>query len=318
MDFTNKTVLITGGAGFIGSNLASRLASIGCAEVRVLDHLRCGTWANLSGLPVKKIELDYGTASEEQLREVCRGVDYLFHLAAEKHNQSKLSPEILFRSNISGMHGLLEVAVKEKIQKVIFSSSLYAYGISGVDFYKESDRPQPDTLYGMSKLAGENICAYFEKQYGLAVSVFRFYFVYGPRQFAGMGYKSVILKNFERLIRGESPQITGTGDQILDYIYVEDVLDALIKAIEVDTPSQIFNIGSGEVVSIKELTELMLKVANSEKKPIYIEPDWTAGTRRVADISEIKRALNWQPSVTLEQGLKNVYQWLLQQKEGAI
>lgn len=318
MDFSNKTVLITGGAGFIGSSLARRLVAEGCSEVRVVDHLRCGSWGNLGELPVKKIELDYGLASAEQLRDICRGVDYLFHLAAEKHNQSKLSPEILFRSNISGMHSLFEAAVNEKVRKVIFSSSLYAYGISGVDFYKESDRPQPDTLYGMSKLAGENICAYFEKQYGLAVSVFRFYFVYGPRQFAGMGYKSVILKNFERLMRGESPQITGTGDQILDYIYVDDVLEALIRATEIDTPNKIFNIGSGQVVSIKELTELMRKVANSEKMPIYVDPDWTAGTRRVADISEIKRALNWQPSVTLEQGLRNVYQWLLQQKEGVI
>jgi UDP-glucose 4-epimerase len=165
-------------------------------------------------------------------------------------------------------------------------------------------------VYGVSKLTGEGLLRETAARYGFSYHILRLFFVYGPRQFSGTGYPSVIVRNFGRILRGERPVIFGTGDQKLDYVHISDVVEAVIRAICAETRHDVVNIGSGKGTSIERLTHLMLRVAGSALKPAYAPPDWTAGTRRVADPSLARRVLAWSSTTSLETGLADVWRWM--------
>jgi UDP-glucose 4-epimerase len=339
----NSVCLITGGAGFIGSHLASKLLDHGVSHVKIIDSFKCGDPLNLSFLyeatdeaekfnqafsskkslagfsfEGKRVSLyvcELGVATQgglenRALENMMQGVDYVFHLAAEKHNQSKDSPYQYIQANISGTQSLLEACVASACKKVIFTSSLYAYGRLNGEPFVETEVPRPQTVYGMSKLAGEHLLHHFAVYHGLQSNSIRFLFVYGPRQFAGMGYKSVIVKNFERIIAGEQPIIFGDGLQSLDYVYVDDACDGLIAALERPVTDEVFNIGSGIKTDIKGLTSTMLKVSNSTAKPIFADKDWTHNSCRVGVVEKARKILDWHPKVSLEEGLKNTFEWM--------
>jgi UDP-glucose 4-epimerase len=164
----------------------------------------------------------------------------------------------------------------------------------------------------MTKLAGEHLLSHTSKEFGIPFSTLRYLFVYGPKQFAGMGYKSVIVKNFERLLRGERPIIFGDGNQVLDYIYVEDAVEATIRAMEVDTEGAVINVGRGEEVSVANLVKTMCEILGHDFSPIYESADWTAGTRRVGEISRMRALLNWKPRTSLIEGLSGTVNWMKQ------
>ncbi len=315
LNLTGAKVVVTGGAGFIGSHLVRSLMLRGVSHVTVVDSLRYGDLANLGAIPgVSVIKHTLGSDPLSRLEEVCAGHDALFHLAAEKHNQSKDSPYDVVRANVDGSLQVFAAAAKGGVKKIVYTSSLYAYGrVHGADF-KETDIPEPRTVYGMSKLAGEHLLNYIRKEYGVPFSVVRYLFVYGPKQFAGMGYKSVILKNFERLLVGERPIIFGDGKQALDYIYVDDAVEATIRAMERDLHRGLLNVGRGEEVSVESLVKTMCEVAGRPFDPIYEAADWTAGTRRVGDISKAKELLSWSPTISLKEGLERTFAWLKTQE----
>ena len=237
-------------------------------------------------------------------------LDYLFHLAAFKHNQTIDRPRDVLNRNVNGTFRLYEAAMKNKVKKVLFSSSVDVYNRANFSPLKESERPSPWTVYGTSKVAGENLLSHFFRWYSLNYIVLRYFFVYGPKQFTGTGYKTVIIENFERILRDESPIIFGDGEQILDYIYIDDVIDVTIKAMESDYTDEIFNVGSSIPITINHLTDIMLKVAGKKLKKIYGPPDITNGTSRLADTSKIKDLLGFQPLISLERGLQKTYDWL--------
>jgi UDP-glucose 4-epimerase len=138
----------------------------------------------------------------------------------------------------------------------------------------------------------------------------RYFFVYGPKQFAGMGYKSVIVKNFERIKEGKQPIVFGDGNQVLDYVFVEDVVEATLLAATSQISGEVFNVGSGVGTSINALTKLMLKVSESSQAPQYEPADWTAGTSRVGKIEKIGKMLNWNSKTSLEEGLRRTWTWI--------
>ena len=309
---SGSTVLVTGGCGFIGSHLVRRLVERGARRVVVIDSLRYGDAANLgeSSSAIEVVRHTLGTDSPVELAEKMQGVDFLFHLAAEKHNQSKDNPLEVFRANIDGTYTLYDVARQCGVRKIVFTSSLYAYGrMSGAPFV-EDEVPHPSTVYGISKLCGEHLLGHIRREHGTPYNVIRFLFVYGPKQFAGMGYKSVIVKNFERMLGGEPPVIFGDGRQTLDYVFVDDAVDATIAALETEQAGEVFNVGSGIGTSVGELIDAMRRVARCDLPPRRDPPDWTAGSYRVGNVEKARRMLGWEARVALEEGLARTYRWM--------
>ena len=309
---TDAVVMVTGGCGFIGSHLVHALAAHGAERIVVVDSLRYGKPENLGTLEdqVEIVQYTFGESPRDLLKPALEGVTHLFHLAAEKHNQSKDDPARVYQSNIIGTHTLFEDAVEAGVRKIVFTSSLYAYGrMTGAPFV-ETEVPQPRTVYGISKLAGEHILGHFGQTRGVAWNVLRYLFVYGPKQFAGLGYKSVILKNFERILRGEQPVILGDGAQELDYVFVDDVVDATLSAMESPVTNEVVNIASGQGTRVDELTEAMLRVSGSVLRPAYGPPDWTHGSSRVGNPERAAAVLGWRATTPLDAGLRRTFEWI--------
>ncbi|HEY8156245.1 MAG TPA: NAD-dependent epimerase/dehydratase family protein [Myxococcota bacterium] len=313
--FAGSTVMVTGGCGFIGSHLIRRLLAEGARRVIALDSLRYGSEQNLAGLPeggerVTLVRFALGSDEPALLDRFLEGVDHLFHLAAEKHNQAKHEPDAILRANVLGTNHLFAAAARGGVKKTVFTSSLYSYGRLSGPPSRETDLPAPTTVYGISKLCGERLLAHHAAAGTMRGDCLRYFFVYGPRQFAGTGYKSVIVKNFERIRAGQAPVIFGDGSQRLDYVYVDDVIDATLRCMQAPDGGRLLNVGSGVGTSIRELTAAMLSVAGSRLSPVHAPPDWTAGSSRVANVAAIRSALDWAPRVSLEEGLRATWSWL--------
>jgi UDP-glucose 4-epimerase len=304
--------MVTGGCGFIGSHLVRALCARGARRVVVLDSMRYGDRANLdgAGAGVEIVAHTLGRDSPARLHESLRGVRWLFHLAAEKHNQSKDTPAEVLRSNIDGTYALFEAAARAGVEKTVFSSSLYAYGRMAGPPFDEDEPAEPRTIYGITKLCGEQLLRQVAAEHGMACNVLRYLFVYGPRQFAGTGYKSVIVRTFERLRRGEAPVVYGDGEQALDYVYVDDAIDATIAALYEPLTGAVLNIGSGTPTTVNALVAMMQRVAGTDLPVRYEPADWTAGSCRVGNIDRARRLLGWTPQITLETGLVRTYRWI--------
>jgi UDP-glucose 4-epimerase len=299
------TAVVTGAAGFIGCHLCEALVEEGW-RVRAIDDERTGDWARLR-VPVERLHRDFAAASPRELGDMCDGADVLFHLAAEKYNSSRATPERVLAVNVSGTQRLFEAAARAGVSKTVFTSSLYAYGALGPDPMRETDVPAPWTTYGVSKLAGEHLLRTTGHDHGMRWAVARLFFVYGPRQFAEGGYRSVILKNFERVREGLPPVINGDGEQALDYFFVSDCVDGLLAMAGPSSDGHTLNLGSGRAVSINELTGFMLEVSASELTPVRAPPDWTAETVRFGDVTLALLTLGWRASVELPEGLARTW-----------
>jgi len=300
--------VVTGGAGFIGSHLTDALAAAGARRIVVIDNLQSGRWEHI-GAAAERITADLAALTPADLDRLLGGADFLFHLAAEKHNSSKHDPQRVIEVNVQATLRLFAAAAAARLRGVIFTSSLYADGRVTLPPMREDDIPEPRTVYGISKLAGEHLLRHFD----LPAVAFRLFFTYGPRQFAGSGYKSVIVSNFERILRGEQPLIRGDGRQALDYIHVDDVVRALLLGTTGAANGEVVNIGSGAAVTICDLTAAMLDVAGSSLQPAHAPADWTAGTHRVCDNGKARRLLGWSPAVSLPAGLAGVHVWMKSQ-----
>ena len=310
---SGQNVLVTGGAGFIGSHLVEALVARGARRVTIVDSMRFANehHAKLASDRVAVIRHTLGVDPFERLAPVLEDVDLLFHLAAEKYNQSLATPEQLLASNVTGTYSLFDAAARAGVKKLVFSSSLYAYGrVVGAPLV-ETELATPWSLYGISKLTGEHLAGHARRQHGIRAVSLRYFFTYGTRQFPGTGYKSVIVSNFERLRRGEAPVIFGDGEQALDYIYVDDVVDATLLAMELPIDGEVLNIGSGDATTINELTRAMLDVAGGAAAPVHGHADWTAGSSRVGDIAKARSHLDgWEPKISLREGLARTYDWI--------
>ena len=205
---------------------------------------------------------------------------------------------------------------RARVRKVVFTSSLYAYGSLGPEPMKETDVPAPTTMYGLSKVAGEHLLRVADREQGLRWTVARLFFVYGPRQYAEGGYKSVIVVNYERLRRGEAPLIHGDGEQTLDYVYVDDAVDALVAMAADSHHGGVFNVASGRGVSIAELTAPCRRPPARISTRCTTPPDWTAGSRRVGDPSLASNELGWRATMPIEEGVRRVWNWLTAEADG--
>lgn len=307
----NSTFAVTGGCGFIGATVVRQLLDQGADRVVILDSLKAGRRERLpEDQRLVFVETTLGDVPVETLTRQFRGIDGVFHLAAEKHRPSLDSPRELVLTNVLGTRDVIEAGRAAGIRKLIFSSSLYAYGrMSGAPMV-ETEPCHPHTLYGTTKLAGENLVEAAYRRGDFAAVSLRYFFVYGPRQYVGTGYKSVVVANFERLRRNEPPIIHGDGEQSLDYSHVDDTARATILAMSREVNGKVLNVGSGRALSVNELTAAMMEAADVRFEPVFDDADDTAGSCRVANTGHAESLLGFRSHVPLEEGLRSTWEWV--------
>lgn len=294
-----KKYAITGGAGFIGSNLAEALAD--GDEVVVVDDLSSGRRENLAGLDVELVE---GSILDlDLLRGAFEGCACVFHMAAIASVQRSVEDPI--QTSRVGVEGTLNVLVAARdagAEKVVFASSAAVYGDSPLLPKREDMRPEPKSPYAVSKLAGEGFCLAFNEVYGMKNVALRYFNVYGPRQDPNSEYAAVIPKFVSAYLEGRAPVIFGDGVQTRDFVYVRDVVRANILASEAGVPG-VYNIASGTRTSLNELSEIIKRITGSKIDPIYSEA--RAGDIRdsVADITNAEE-MGYSPEYSLERGLQ--------------
>jgi UDP-glucose 4-epimerase len=302
-------IAVSGGCGFIGSHLVRRLVERGAGSIIVIDKMKYGTDPSFPA-QVRVVRFALGVDDPGALAADLEGVDYVVHLAAEKHSQERPDPELILSSNVIGTQALLGAAARAGARRVLVASSLYAYGRTEAPPMVETEVPQPRTVYGISKLMGERLTEVAARESGFEWMALRYFFVYGPGQFRGAGYRSVIIKNAERLIRGEKLAVHGDGEQALDYVYIDDVIDATLLALESASSGETLNVASGRPTTVNYLLEALAAVAGASSERVVMPPDWTAGTWRVGSVVRAERVLGWRPRIAFEDGLARTFAWI--------
>jgi len=304
-----KKVVVTGGAGFIGSHLAGELLRQGYSVV-IYDDLSTGKMENVDLLlKNKKTKFIQGTVADlPQLQEVFRGIEYVFHLAAiSSVPRSIADPLSPHHVNATGTLNVLVAARDNGVKKVIYASSSSVYGDTPTLPKREDMPPNPLSPYAVSKLTGEYYCQVFREVYKLPTVSLRYFNVYGPRQDSDSQYAAAIPRFIKRSYEGEPPIVFGDGEQTRDFTFVKDAVAASILAAESDA-SGIFNIAHGESVTINQLTELIIKLIGNDIKPVHWEPRAGDVRHSLADISKA-RAFGYEPRYRLEAGLAKTIGW---------
>jgi nucleoside-diphosphate-sugar epimerase len=291
-------IVITGVAGFIGSNLAERLLAEGY-EVAGLDNLAYGLREQIPS-EVKFVELDI---RDRRLWELLQANDVVFHLAAKNCiSDCQEDPVETASINVTGTVNVFEASRRAGVAKVIYAESSALYEGTKVIPTPESEA-SPQSFYAVSKLAGMAFAEAFRRYHGMRMTALRYFCVYGPRQDYRRAIPPVMSAFIIRLMRGEQPVIYGTGEKRRDFIHVDDVNDFHLRCIsDSRTDGQVFNLGSGVSYSVKEIYEQVAKLLESATAPAY-RPDLQGEAQEtLADISAA-RALGWEPKTTLEHGL---------------
>ena len=303
---TKEKAVITGGAGFIGSHLAHKLAELGY-QVVILDNLTRGKYDYIKDLVEEKkatfIQGDIRTPA--LVSDVLKGAKYVFHEAAVCINYSMKHAEESIDINVMGSYNVFNAAAAAGVKKLIFSSSASVYGNPLYLPMDENHPLNPITPYCASKIAGEYFLKMFGPQ-GLKYNIVRYFNVSGPRQSTDAFYTSVIINFMKKIQEGGAPVICGDGSQSMDFVNVHDVVEANILAAESDVNGEIFNVGSGTQTTVKELAETIIKSFKSNVKPVYQKEVKIIVQRRQAEISKIKRMLKFEPKTSLEAGLKEI------------
>lgn len=307
-------ILVTGGAGFIGSHLVDRLLKEG-HSVRVLDDFSSGKEENLnftSGLSSRVYNLIRGDIRDfKTCQESCKGIDYVLHQAARRSVPKSLANPYEYNGvNINGTLNMLRASKEAGVKRFIFASSSSIYGERENFPEKESDIPLLISPYALTKLAGEYYCRIFSENHNLETVSLRYFNVFGPRQSLDDEYAVVIPKFITSLLKNEPPPIYGNGQQSRDFTFVANVVEANIKAM--NTPHLrcgVFNIASGRDISILQLTAILKEIMNRNIEPFFLPPRPGDVQRTLADISKAKKLLGYRPIYDFESGLKETVDW---------
>lgn len=317
MNLRNKTVLVTGGAGFIGSHVVKELLKTDVKKVIIFDNMARGKIQNINDeLLDRRCEIfeDGGDIRDVDVLDAAVKVsDAVIHLAAMWLLHSKEYPRTAFEVNIKGTFNVLEACVNNNIEKLIYSSSASVYGDAIEIPMTESHPFNNRNFYGATKIAGEAMARAFHDRYGLNYIGLRYMNVYGPNQDQNAAYSGVIPIMLNKIKLNEIPVINGDGSQAYDFVSVTDVARCNVSALESDVSDEFFNVGTGVQTTIKELCELILQLCQSPLKVQY-KPYSPEDVRRLVQnrIGSTKKAnelLNFLPKDTLEEGLIKLIKW---------
>ena len=317
MDLINSKCLVIGGAGFIGSFVVKELLKEHVSEVIIYDNFARGKMENIKDSlrddRCKIFPLGGDIRETDILDEAMKGVDYVFSLAAMWLLHCKDFPRTAFDVNIAGTFNILEACVKNKIKKLIWSSSASVYGDAVELPMTESHPFNNKNFYGATKIAGEAMATAYNDRYGLQVIGLRYMNVYGPGQDQYAAYTGVVPIMLNKIDANEAPAINGDGSQAYDFIYVEDVAKCNVDALKSDVKFGFYNVGTEVQTSIRELCETILKLKNSDLKVTYkpySEDDARSMVQnRIGSAVKAEKELNFKYSFSLEEGLSKLIEW---------
>jgi UDP-glucose 4-epimerase len=306
-------VLITGGAGLIGSHIADRLVAEGVDEIVVLDNLSRGRLDNLTAAMTSGlVTFRFGDVRDpRQVAAVMRGIDVVFHEAAIRITRCAEAPRECLEVLVDGTFNVVEAAVAAKVSKLIFASSASVYGQAELFPTPESHHPYAnETLYGGAKLAGEQILRAFHQMSGLDYVALRYFNVYGPRMDTHGVYTEVMIRWIDAVESGRRPQIYGDGTQSMDFVYVDDVAAANVLAAKLPVSNEIINVASGQETTLRELLDTLLRSLDADVEPeIKPERKVNAVRRRLAATEKAESLLRFRAAVGLEEGLRRLVAW---------
>ncbi|GAA1613275.1 NAD-dependent epimerase/dehydratase family protein [Actinoplanes couchii] len=310
VEIEGARVLVTGGAGTIGSHVVDELVRGGASEIVVLDNFVRGRRENLSThASVRLVEGDIRDVP--LVKQLTAGKDLVFHLAAIRITQCAEEPRLANEVLVDGTFNVIEAAAEAGVRKLIASSSASVYGLA--EHFPTDERHHPynnDTFYGAAKAFNEATLRSFKAMKDLDYVALRYFNVYGPRMDIHGLYTEVLIRWMERIEAGEPPLILGDGLATMDFVHVADIARANILAARADVTDDVFNIASHTETSLVDLAAALSAVMKSDLAPVHGPARAVNGvTRRLADISRAEQKLGWKPELTLEQGLEGLVDW---------
>jgi nucleoside-diphosphate-sugar epimerase len=309
-----RTVVITGGAGFIGSNLAYRFVELGY-HVRIIDNFSTGKRRNLQEMD-QSVDIFEGDVNDEKvIGPALTGAHYVLHEAAlPSVPRSIKDPIATNRANVDGTLSLLTMAKAKGVRRVVYAASSSAYGDTPVLPKVESMGANPKSPYAVSKFVGELYSRVFSTVFGLETVCLRYFNVFGPRQDPNSEYAAVIPKFIHSIFDDEAPAIFGDGEQTRDFCYIENVIHANVLAVEAQsTRGEVVNIACGERISLNQLVAELNKALGKNIKPRYLTERQGDVKHSLADLSEAKRILGYEPVVKVRDGLAATVDWFKEQ-----
>ena len=300
-------ILVTGGCGFIGSFLVKKLVNLGF-DVAVLDNLSSGSLANLGDVVDKVRFIEGDVRKYGVVLKALKDVDVVYHLAALTSVQESIRKPMLYHEvNSKGTLNLLKASVENEVKKFIYASSCAVYGNSVKLPISEDHPTNPLSPYAASKLSAEAYCKAYSDAYGLQVLILRLFNVYGPKQ--SENYAGVMMEFIRRVKNNKPPVIFGDGEQTRDFIYVEDVVECLIKTLKYNLKNgfEVFNVSTGKSITINQLANTILRVMGKENLSniiVYKEPKKGEIRHSIANISKIMEKLMYTPKYNIEDGLR--------------
>jgi UDP-glucose 4-epimerase len=312
-DLRGKRVLVTGGAGFIGSHIVDLLCDEGCAKILVIDNMVRGRPDNLERAIMRSpVQLVNGDIRDGKLMEtLVKDTDIIFHQAALRITHCAAEPRLAMEVMVQSTFDLLELCVRHKIQKVIAASSASVYGMADEFPTTELQHSYNNrTLYGAAKAFNEGLLRAFNDMYGLDYVAFRYFNVYGPRMDIHGRYTEVLVRWMERLESGRPPIIFGDGQQTMDFVHVRDIARANILGAKSEINDEVFNIASGMETSLSQLAQSLAVVMGRSLAAEYApERAVNPVPRRLASTAKADRLLGFRSSIQLEEGLRELVDW---------
>ncbi len=319
LKLANSRVLITGGAGLIGSHIADRLAAESVAEIVVLDNFVRGRRENLErAMACGRVTVVEGDIRDRALvAQVMQGIDVVFHQAALRITQCAAEPNLAIDVLVNGTATILQAAIEAKVRKVVAASSASVYGMADRFPTPETHHPYNNrTLYGAAKAFNEGLLRSFHDQHGLDYVALRYFNVYGPRMDTHGAYTEVFIRWMQRIAAGEPLTIFGDGEQTMDFIYVDDVARANILAATAPVTDRVYNVGTGTEVSLKEVAGLLSRVMRGTSGIVHAPPRAVNPVpRRMADTWLAREELGFQAAVSFEDGLRELVSWWASQSK---